>query len=359
MTILLLTAVVSAVSFPAFVPPPEGIGSETFSVSGRAFGMGGVNAGLTDSTSLSSANPAASAWADRTGVYFGGVFRRGDDPAWDGRPAFPYLSILFPLPGRVVLSGYFAGKSQVSSRDTLSVDEFIGKYHWTGGLGEAYTGVSVLASEWLAFSLGGRCTFGNVTSDVQLSKELPGPLEPLNYTYRDDARFLPSWGAMLGMFINTPSLDLGFAITTDRSGDLEIARDYLATGSDSTSEGYTIPGELSVGLSVRPLSRLTLAADLFVRKRLTILEASVDNGTVISTGAEVNLGNGFAARGGYSVMNGLWRDGSVRYTVGGSYSFGGGRARVDIGIGHEIWDDDLGETSLYVCLWASERWLGR
>jgi len=359
MTAMLLMAALAVPSLPNFIPPPEGIGPEMLPVSGRAFGMGGTCVGLADSAALSAGNPAASAWADRTGVYFGGFFTRSDDPAWHGKSAFPYVSLLFPLPGRIVLSGYLAGRSQVSSSDTLYIDEFTGKYKWTGGLGEAYTGLSVRASDWLAFSLGGRCTFGKVVSDVVLTREMPGPFLPLNYTYRDDARFLPAWGIMLGMFLNSDLFDFGFSVTTDRTGELELTRDFMATGSDSTVESYTIPGELSLGVSIRPVSRIVLAGDIFIRKRLTLLDASVDDGTTLSVGAEADLGRGVAARGGLSFTSGLWRDGSVRYSAGGSYSFGDGRARVDIGVGHEVWDDDRSETSLFVCLWAAERWLGR
>ena len=80
---------------------------------------------------------------------------------------------------------------------------------------------------------------------------------------------------------------------------------------------------------------------------------------MISTGAEVDVGSGVSARAGVSFSEGLWRDGSVRYTAGGSYGFGGGRARIDLGVGHEVWDSERSETTLFVCLWASERWLGK
>jgi hypothetical protein len=328
-------------------------------MSGRSFGMGGVCVGLADSASLSAGNPAASAWTGKTGIYFGGAFTRSDDPAWQGTASFPYVSILMPMPGRVVLSGYLAGRSQVSSADTLYLDGFKGVYEWRGGLGEAYAGASVRASEWLAFSLGGRCTFGKVVSDAVLTRELTGPYVPTDWTYRDDARFLPAWGVMVGAFLNTPRFDLGFSVTTDRTGDLELTRDFLSASSDSTEESYTIPGEVSLGVSFRPVDRVVVAGDLFLRKRLSLLGASVDNGSVISTGAEVDVGRGFSARAGLSLGEGLWRDGSLRYTAGGSYSFGDGRARIDLGIGHEVWEDDRTETTLFVCLWAAERWLGR
>jgi hypothetical protein len=358
--LLLASALVAAPApLPEFLPPPEGIGPEILPLSGRAFGMGGACVGLADTAALCAGNPAASAWTEKTGIYFGGTFSSSDDPAWNGRSSFPFVSAMLPIPGRIVLSGYLAGRSQVESSGSMLLDGYRGTYEWSGGLGEAYAGFSVRAADWLAFSLGARCTYGKVVSDAVLTGDLSGPQAPLRWTYRDDANFHPSWGVMLGAFLNTEAVDLGFSVTTDRTGTLEIARDFLTAATDTTLASYTIPGELSIGVSVRPVRRVVVAGDLFVRKRLTLLDSSVDDGTTLSAGTEVDLGSGFSARGGVAFTDGLWRDGSTRYTAGGSYSFGDGRARIDAGLGYELWDEDRSETSLFVCLWAAERWLGR
>ncbi len=61
--------------------------------------------------------------------------------------------------------------------------------------------------------------------------------------------------------------------------------------------------------------------------------------------------------GGDFPISGLWRDGATRYTAGAGYSFGGGRASLDLSAGWETWGDDLSETTVYATLWASENWL--
>jgi hypothetical protein len=100
---------------------------------------------------------------------------------------------------------------------------------------------------------------------------------------------------------------------------------------------------------------LLLAADLQRRKALNVLGSTVEEGGIASFGAEVALGGGFAVRSGYSSMDGLWRPGSGRMSIGGGYRFSGNRAGVDLAVTREAWSDSS-ETGVFASLWASEIW---
>ncbi len=347
-----------------YLPAPDGIGSEILPLNCRSYGMGGVCTGVQDTTGFSLLNPAASAWTLAGGISLGGRYSEGDIEAWDNQFDFPTVSAVVPIPGGIVLSGCIDGRSRINSELEMDVgNDYAGEFTWTGGLVETYAGLSVRTSDWLAFSVGGRCSFGNILSDVKLtSTELITPTSDSS-VYRDDARFRMAWGGVFGILLNTDRFGLGFSISTDRKGTLDVNRDFLSNSdADSSSSLYSLPGEISLGISFRPTERLLLAADIYSRKALDILSSKTDPGTVYSAGAEIYAGNGISLRSGYSFMDGLWRDGASTFTAGGGYSFNEGRAGVDIAAGYQYWrdiqDSFQEETVLSISIWATEKWLG-
>lgn len=358
MIVLLLALLSQQSDYPGYLPPPEGIGSEMLPLTSRSLAMGGIECCVRSDDGLSILNPAASAWAPSAGLGVTLDYTEGDRPARDGEMFFPQVSFLFPLPGRVVLSGALVGRSMVLSEDTLKVGDYVGDYDWSGGTGETYTGLSVVACDWLSFSVGGRCFFGGINSDVSLYENAVGPQIPLNWRYRDDGYLGPAWGLMAGTMIHSDYLGLGMSITTDRSGRLEVRRNYLGYGTDTTlTESYSVPGEASLGLSVRPLRRVVVGTSYYYRKALNLLESRTPDGSVMGFGTEVDLGKGFAGRAGYSVVEGLWSDGCSRWSLGGSYLFSGDRARIDLSLGRSSMEDGGSETSFSLTLWGSENWL--
>ncbi len=361
MTVFTCILLVLSGSFPDFIPPPTGTGDEILPLTPRAFGMGGVCAGVPDSTSFSMLNPAASAWSLNSGVCFGGRYSEGDVPAWDNSLGFPLISAIVPLPGRIVVTAAIDGKSRLNTAEEIILDDFTGDLSWAGGRVESYAGLSGRAADWLAFSFGGRCTFGSIVSDVTLIPDAPDyPTKEIEY--RDDVSFRQAWGGVFGLFVNADRFGLGFSISTDRKGILDIHRDYVYYDPDSSSQMYTIPGELSAGISFRPLDRLLIGLDIFSRKSLDVLDSHTDSGTIISAGSEVYIGSGLIARTGYSHMNGLWRDGADRFTVGAGLVFGNGSAGIDLSTGYQFWrniqDEFQKETVIFISLWATEKWLG-
>jgi len=348
-----------------FQPPPDGIGSEILPLNTRSIGMGGVSAGLPDSTGFSMLNPAASAWVLSGSMSFGGRYSNGDVKAWDNQLGFPLISAFLPLPGGIVVSGAIDSRSRLESElQENIIDNHTGNFKWSGGLTEGYAGISIRTTDWLAFSFGGRCTFGNILSDVTLTALDSISPTPINSVYRDEARFRMAWGGILGILINTDRFGLGVSISTDRKGTLDIDRDFLSIPlTDSSSSIYTLPGEVSAGISFRPVERLLLGLDIYSRKVMNIFSAGTDNGSVYSIGAEFNAGRGFSARSGFSHMDGLWRDGANTVTAGAGYSFSEGRAGIDIAGSYQYWrdiqDSFRKETVLCISLWASEKWLGQ
>jgi hypothetical protein len=347
-----------------YLPPPDGIGAEILPLNAKSLGMGGVCTGIANGTGFSILNPAASAWALDGGVFFGSRYSEGDIKAWDNQLGFTDISALVPLPGGVVISGAVDSRSRIDADFQGAVsDTYFGEYSWSGGIIEAYTGASLRANDWLAFSLGGKCSFGNILSDVTLTYTDSVPPFPINSEYRDDARFRMAWGGVFGMIINTDRFGFGFSISTDRSGNLEVNRDFLLTGeSDSSSSRYSIPGELSAGISFRPADRILIGMDIYSRKALNVLGSKTEEGSVYSAGVEVNAGNGISARSGFSYMDGLWRDGSSAFTVGAGYSFSDGRAGIDVAAGYQYWNDIQDRfhenTAFSISLWVTEKWLG-
>jgi len=269
-----------------------------------------------------------------------------------------------PLPGGIVLTGAIDSRSRVDSELQEDVgDDFTGEFTWSGGLVDAYAGVSVKTTDWLAISAGGRSSFGNILSDITLIYTDTVPPIPVNSVYRDDARFRMAWGGVLGILINTDRFGLGFSISTEREGTLEISRDFLSTGlSDSSTSTYSVPGELTAGVSYRPIETLLIGLDLYKRKALNILDSHTDEGSVYSIGTEIDIGDGLSARSGYNHMNGLWRDGADTFTIGAGYDFSDGTAGVDIAAGYQYWRDVQNrfqeETVICISLWATEKWLG-
>ncbi len=341
---------------PGFVPPPGGIGTETWSVPVRMTGMGGVSVAVESPDGLSMANPAASAWAAATGVSWAAGWRSGDDEAWDDRLMFPYAGIVFPLPFRVVITAGLAERSRISAADTLYGTGYRGMYEWRGGLTEACAAVAVRTSDWLSVSIGTRGTFGSARSEVSIRSTEEGPVVPVTSEYLDLARLRPSWGLQLGVFLNTRHLDLGASVTTDRSGRILLERDFIAQPADSSDARYDIPGEVAVGLAVRPVDWLSVGTEYTRRKTLNLLESSTGEGSILAFGTEAALGRGFSARAGYSVQDGLWRDGARRMTAGLGYRFSRGTAGLDLAVTREEWDG-LEENGLFLSVWSSERWL--
>ncbi len=355
MTAGLLALALLAVDLPGFAPPPGGMGAESMPLSVRALGMGGASTAVFETESVVMSNPAAGAWAGRAGVTWAFGCRSGDDPSRDGKCSFPSVSAVVPTPFRVALALGLAERSRLKDEGTLSLDGWRGFYDWRGSLSEAYAGLSVIAADWLSFSAGARSSFGSIRSEASVSGSPSGPEVPTGTQYVDDARFRPCWGAQFGAFIHTRRFDLGASVVTDRSGRLSIDRDLSGTGGSSSSTGYDIPGEVNLGLTLKPFDWLLLSSDVHGRKRLSIPGASVEDGRIYSFGTEALLGGGLAARAGWSSMEGLWRDGSDRLSAGCGYRFAGGRAGLDLAAVRETWDGGA-ENGFFVSLWASESW---
>lgn len=355
MTAELLALALFAADLPVFAPPPGGMGAESMPLSVRALGMGGASTAVFETESVVMNNPSAGAWAGRAGVTWAFGCRSGDDPSRDGECSFPAVSAVVPTPFRVVLNIGLAERSRLREEGTLSLDGWRGIYHWRGSLSEAYVGLSVKANEWLSFSAGSRGSFGGIRSEASVSGAPSGPEVPTGTEYVDDARFRPCWGAQFGAFVHTRRLDLGASVVTDRSGRLSIDRDLSGTGESSSSTGYDIPGEVNLGLTLKPADWLLLSSEVHGRKSLSIPGASVERGRIYSFGTEALLGGGFAVRAGWSGMEGLWRDGSERLSAGCGYRFARGRASLDFAAVRETWDGGA-ENGFFVSLWASESW---
>lgn len=249
--ILFLTLVSISGFDPPLQMPSQGIGSETVSEGVRSFSMGGVSAGIPDSGMVSIANPSASAWAGTTGFSFGARVRDTEDPSWSEASDFPDVSVMMSLPLGVQLSGVLSGRSRLNSTDSVFFENGSGTIHWSGSTAESYLGATLKASNNFAFSLGGRCFFGSALGDAVTNRESPGPYVPVTLQYRDDIAFISSWGLDFGAFYRTGTVSAGFSITTDRSGDLSVQRDYAGPQSADTTMRYSIPGELSLGISAR------------------------------------------------------------------------------------------------------------
>jgi len=358
----LALVLVSAGDYPGFVPPPNGTGDEILAASPRSFAMGGISAGLRDPVRFPLLNPAASGWALESGICLGGRYAEGDAEAWSGFLGFPNASLVIPLPWNLTLTGAIASRSRLLESADRIFEDYKGRIEWSGGLEESYAGVTFRGTDWLAVSLGGRCTFGSIVADVTLTPFDPGPPVPVNTVYRDDASLGQAWGGQLGLMIGTPAVSLGFSVTTDREGIVDVRRDYSGEGSDSLSMAYEIPGEIAAGASVRPVGWLLVGADVFTRKALNLLGSRMEGGSVVALGMEADLGSGFAARAGYNRMHGLWRDSARTLTAGGGYAFDGGHGGIDVAAGFQSWTDSLGadrgETVFSFSLWATESWLG-
>ena len=357
---ILALSLISAIGFdPPFIPPPSGIGSETAGGGVRGFSMGGVSAGIPDSGMVSILNPAASAWVENTGFSWGTAMRDSPEDDWSGASSFPEVSVIMPVPLGIRLAASLSGRSRLNCSSPVNSGNVTGTIDWTGSTAESYIGATLRASGSLAFSMGGRCFFGSALGDAVTTREVPGPFAPVMGEYRDDLAFKPSWGLNFGAFYKGSILSAGFSITTDRSGDLSVERDYMGSESADTTMRFTVPGELVCGLSARVHPRVVLAADYFARKKLTLLDSTTEEGSYLAAGFEVLPGMGFRIRGGYRTMDGLWRDGASMYTGGIGYDISGGKASIDAGVGWETWGDDLSETVVFIGIRASENWLGR
>ncbi len=159
--------------------------------------------------------------------------------------------------------------------------------------------------------------------------------------------------------MNTRHFSAGFSIVTDRSGDLEVQRSYMGDSSADTTFNYSVPGELSAGISAHVHPRVLAGVDFFARKNLNLLGHVTEEGSYIASGLEFMPGLGFRIRGGFRAMDGLWRDGASRYSGGIGYLVSGGKASLDIGVSYETWGADESETVVFASIRASENWLGR
>lgn len=357
MHLLAATALLLVSGFdPPFIPPSEGIGVEARFQSARAYAMGGSSAGIPDSNSVSIFNPAASAWTEATGLTWGIAGLRGDDRNWTGKETFPHLSLVVPAPYGLSLSGSLSSRSRLSASTSFSSQGLIGTGDWTGGLTEGYFGLTTRAGESLAFSLGSRSTFGYIRGDIRAHTESPsGPYIRLLH-YIDEAVLDPAGGLLFAGFWKAGLFNMGMSITTDRSGILNIKRDRGGNHTH-TSTRVDFPGDFTAGFSVRPHERWLVAGDYYFRKRLNLLGVSVEPGSIYSGGVEYSPTGSLRLRAGVAGTEGLWRDGSLRYTGGIGFSFGGGRACLDLSGGYETWGDGMSETTFYATLWASENWL--
>jgi len=357
---ILLFSIVSVTGFyPPFLPPPGGIGSETPGGGVRAFAMGGVSAGVPDSGMVSLTNPSASAWVTNTGLSFGTKFRDTNDPVWSGASSFPDVSVIMPLPLGIQLSALLSGRSRLNGQESFVYDNGTGNIQWSGATAESYVGITVKTSSVLAFSMGGRCFFGSALGDAVSTPQSSGPFVPVSSEYRDDISFNTAWGMNIGACLNSGPFAAGFSITTDRTGDLSIERDYMGDLTADTTMKYSVPGELSIGVSALVHPRILLAADYYARKSLTILGSTTERGSITAAGFEIYPGLGLRIRGGYSSTDGLWRDGATRFTGGVGYDISDGKASVDAGAGWETWGSDQYETVVFIGIRASENWLGQ
>ncbi|MCK5132841.1 MAG: hypothetical protein KAR40_11890 [Candidatus Sabulitectum sp.] len=356
----LLASLVSVSGFsPEFLPPSCGIGAEAASGGVRAFSMGGVSAGVPDSNMVSGANPSASAWAVNTGLSWGTKVRETEDLTWSGASAFPDISVIMPLPLGLQFSALLSNRSRINKEDAIVYDNGSGTIKWTGGSGESYIGFTARVSDHLAFSLGGKCFFGSAMGDAVTSPYNPDHSVPISSIYRDDLSFSPSWGPIFGAFMNTEYLSAGFSIVTDRSGDLEIQRDYMGNFTADTTFNYSVPGELFAGVSAHVHPRVLLGLDFFARKALNLLGNTTEEGSYIASGLEFAPGLGFRLRGGFRTMDGLWRDGASRYSGGIGYLIAGDKASLDVGVSYETWGADESETVVFASIRTSENWLGQ
>ncbi len=357
---LMLASLVAVTGFtPAFQSPSVGIGAETAAGGVRAFSMGGVAAGLPDSSMVSGSNPAASAWAVNTGLSWGTKVRETNDLAWSGASAFPDVSLIMPLPYSLQFSAVLSNRSRINREDSIVLENATGTIKWTGGSGESYIGLTSRVSENLAFSIGGKCFFGSALGNAVVIPDNPGSAALISNSYVDDLSFSPSWGPILGAFLNTRYFSAGFSIVTDRSSDLQIERDYMGNSSADTTTVYSVPGELTAGVSARVHPRIVIGVDFFARKALTLLGHTTDEGNYLASGFEITPGYGFRLRGGFRTIDGLWRDGASRYSGGIGYVIAGGKASFDVGASFESWGVDESETVLFASIRTSENWLGR
>ena len=357
---ILLTSLLAVSGFsPEFQPPAYGIGAETSGGGVRAFSMGGVSAGVADSNMVSAANPSASAWAVNTGLSWGAKVRETEDLTWSGAAAFPNVSLIMPFPLGLQFSAFLSNRSRINREDSVVYDNGSGTIKWTGGSGESYLGLTGRVSDHLAFSIGGKCFFGSAIGDAVTSPDNPGTEVPVSTIYRDDLSFSPSWGPMFGAFMDTRYFSAGFSIVTDRSGVLEVERSYMGGSSADTTFQYSVPGELSAGISARIHPRLLVGADFYARKALNLLGSTTEEGSYYAYGLEFAPGLGFRVRAGYRVMDGLWRDGASRYSGGIGYLIAGGKASFDIGASYETWGAEESETVVFASIRTSENWLGQ
>ncbi len=354
---LLLSAITMFTGFyPDFQTPLRGIGTETAGGGVRAFSMGGVSAGIPDSNMVSLANPAASAFAMNTGFAWGSKFRDTPDPDWNDASVFPEVSVIVPLPLGLQFSALLSHRSRLTAEDKIQFENGSGEINWIGSTADSYIGLTVKASDALAFSAGGRCFFGSAHGDAVVLINTPGPYFPIHSQYLDDISFSPSWGITAGAFFTEGIISGGAALTTDRSGSMGLHRDYMGSQEADTSYSYSVPGEFIAGISARIHPQVLIGVDYFARKRLTLMGSSTEEGSWTAAGAEYLPGSGFRIRGGVRKMNRLWRDGAVRYSGGIGYDISGGAASVDAGISREFWSEKS-ETVFFIGLRASENWL--
>ena len=358
-SVLCLLVAISWGFTPSFLPPAGGTGSEIPGESVRAFSMGGASAGVPDSGMVVFSNPAASAWARRTGLSWGTRFMETGDENWSGAASFPDVSVIMPLPLGVQLSAALSGRSRLSSTDTINEGNVSGLIDWRGATAESYTGLTLRASRHLAFSAGGRCFFGYAMGDAVTTRGGGGSSVPIETEFRDDVTFGPAWGMTVAAFLDNGPFAAGFAITTDRSGTVSVNRDYMGNASADTSLGYTVPGDIALGLSARVHRRVRIACDYHARKAQSVLGSRTENGSIMAAGVEYDPGGAFLLRGGYRHLDGLWRDGASRFSGGFGYSIAGGMASIDIGAGWETWGNDQSETVFSLSIRASENWLGQ
>ena len=357
---LVLASLVAVTGFsPSFQPPSTGIGTETFSGGVRSFSMGGVAAGLPDSNMVSMVNPAASAWARKTGLSFSMKARDTEDLAWSEAAAFPEVAMIIPMPLNLQLAGVLNNRSRINVSDAISTDSTSGTIDWTGGTGESYLGLTLQASRNFSVSLGGKCFFGSARGNAVTAPNNPGTTIPIALYFRDEVSFSPSWGPELSAMLNTKYFSAGFSIVTDRSGTLDINRDYMNKVEADTTYQYTVPGELTTGISARVHDNVVIGLDYYARKAVSLLDFNTAEGGYLAAGVEVSPFDNFCVRGGYRKIDGLWRDGAIRYSGGFGYEVANGKASFDIGVSYETWGIDESETVLYMSILAAENWLGR
>lgn len=345
--------------FPSFYPPSCGIGSETAGDGVRVFSMGGVSAGVPDSNSVSGANPAASAWAANTALSWGTKVRATEDASWSMAADYPNISLIVPMPLRLQFSAFLNNRSRINTKDPIIFENGTGSVNWTGGTGESYLGITTRVSDYLAFSLGGKCFYGSAMGDAVTSAGSSNNSIPMSSNYMEDISFSPAWGPVLGVFMNTKHLSAGFSILTDRSGILSVDRHYMGDSFADTTLHYSVPGELTAGISAHLHPRILAGVDYFARKKLKLLGSTTAAGHSISSGLEYFPSSDLRVRGGFRTIDGLWRDGALRYSAGVGYLISGAKAAIDIGVSHETWGIDESETVFFASIRTSENWLGQ